>query len=41
VVFQTRALAGLCGAEEFLLPGLFLFLPPQALTWWDSRTVAA
>jgi hypothetical protein len=40
VVFQTRELAALCGAEEFVLPGLFLFLPPQALTWWDSRRVA-
>ena len=40
VVFQTRELAGLCGAEEHVLPGLFLFLPPQALTWWESRRVA-
>ena len=40
VVFQTRELAGLCGAEEHVLPGLFLFLPPRALTWWESRRVA-
>ena len=40
VVFQTRELSGLCAAEEYILPGLFLFLPPQALTWWTSRTVA-
>lgn len=40
VVVQTRALSALCAAEEYVLPGIFLFLPPNALTWVGARTVA-